>query len=90
MKCNSICENIRSTRKNTDLNQSTFGRFYDEDLHLDIMDHDEIDILVDHMIEPNDVIWTNVGGDSGLFIIRRILLNICTVLILLFLTTPTV
>lgn len=77
-------------RKNTDLNQSTFGRFYDEDLHADMMDNDRIEILVDHMIESNDVIWTNVGGDSGLFIFRRILLNIGTVLILIFLTTPTV
>jgi len=72
------------------LNQSTFGKFYDEDFHLDVMDHDKINILVDHMIEPNDVIWTNVGGDSGLFIFRRIMLNIANILILVFLTTPTV
>ncbi len=72
------------------MNQSTFGKFYDEDLHLDVMDHDKINILVDHMIEPNDVIWTNVGGDSGLFIFRRIMLNIANILILVFLTTPTV
>ena len=90
MKCTSICENFSRTRKNTDLNQSTFGRFYDEDLHSEMVDHDHIDILVDHMIEPSDVIWTNVCGDSGLYIFRRILLNICTVLILVFLTTPTV
>jgi hypothetical protein len=77
-------------RKNTDLNQSTFGKFYDEDLQSDIMDHDRIDVLVDHMIEPNDVIWTNVGGDSGLYVFRRLLLNIAAVLILVFLTTPTV
>lgn len=54
------------------------------------MDHEKIHILVDHMIESNDVIWTNVGGDSGLFIFRRIMLNIANILILVFLTTPTV
>ena len=77
-------------RSKFDLNTSTtFGKFYEEDLNSEFMDNDKIDILVDHMIEPNDVIWTNVGGDSGLFICRRILLNICAVFILLF-TTPTV
>ena len=90
MKFKSIWENFRRTRKSTDPNQSTFGKFVDEDMNMDIMDHNQIDILADHMIEANDVIWTNVVGDSGLFIFRRIMLNICAVLILIFLTTPTV
>ena len=69
---------------------STFGRFEDEDLELEIMDHDKVDLLVDQMIEPLDIIWSNIGGGRGLFICRRIMLNLLAIFILLFLSTPTV
>ena len=69
---------------------STFGRFEDEDLELEIMDHEKIDLLVDQMIEPIDIVWSNIGGDRGLFICRRILLSILGIFIILFLSTPTV
>jgi len=70
-------------------NQSTFGKFQDED-EGNILDYDQIEILFDQMLEPADIIWTNVGGDRGLYICRRILSNLMAILILLFLTTPTV
>ncbi len=69
---------------------STFGKFEDEDLELEIMDHENVDMLVDQMIEPLDIIWLNIGGGRGLFICRRILLSLSTFFILIFLSTPAV
>lgn len=72
---------------------STFGKFTDEiDVNMmkGMMNPEEMNILVDQLIEPFDIIWTNVGGDRGLYICRRIICNISLVLILIFLTTPTV
>jgi hypothetical protein len=70
---------------------STFGKFRDEELDIEMIDIGQVNILVDQMIEPQDIIWTNVGGEGrGVFICRRILCNILVISILLFLTTPTV
>ena len=74
---------------------STFQRFYEED-ELDnsqmVFNNDNINnlnILIDQMIEPIDIIWENIGGgDRGLFVGRRIILNIVTIALLLFVTTP--
>jgi len=54
------------------------------------MDPSQLDIIVDQMIEPVDIIWTNVGGDRGLYVCRRIFLMTIGLLVLIFLTTPTV
>jgi len=76
---------------------STFQRFNEElqiddleanNLNEDILIYKNVDILVDQMIEPIDIIWKNVGGDRGLFIVRRIILNILLLLLLIFFTTP--
>ena len=85
-----IVENIKNERRTTKLNTSTFQKFHEDDLELEMMDPEKIDLLVDQLIEPSDIIWTNVGGSRGLFIFRRILCNVVIVLILIFLTTPTV
>jgi hypothetical protein len=87
IKLQSIGKNI--PKINTINNQSTFGRFQDED-EANILDYDQIEIMFDQMLEPADIIWTNVGGDRGLYICRRILSNLLAILILIFLTTPTV
>ena len=79
-----------NTKVGAKRSNSTFGRFEDEDLELEIMDHEKVDILVDQMIEPLDIIWSNIGGDRGLFIFRMIMLTITGIFILLFLSTPTV
>jgi hypothetical protein len=83
----SIFDNVNNkfNRKMT----STFGKF-DDELDNEILEIENLDILVDQMIEPEDIIWSNVGGDRGVRICRRILCNIAVVLVLLFLTTPTV
>ena len=50
---------------------------------------DTLNILIDQMIEPIDIIWENIGGgDRGLFVGRRIILNLITIALLLFVTTP--
>jgi hypothetical protein len=78
-------EKTKAQRKMT----STFGRFQDE-LDNEILEPDNVHIIVDQMVEPGDIIWSNVGGNRGVYFVRRILLNIAVFLILIFLTTPTV
>lgn len=71
--------------------KSTFQTFKDEindDYILDKSNDGNVNILVDQLIEPCDIIWDNVGGDRGLYICRRIVLNIVMILLLLFFTTP--
>jgi hypothetical protein len=94
MQINSFFEsnkvkNIEMQAQNSRVD-STFGKFEDEDLELEIMDHEKVDMLVDQMIEPLDIIWLNIGGGRGLFICRRILLSLLTFFILIFISTPAV
>jgi hypothetical protein len=70
--------------------ESTFRKFEDEDLEVAMMDPDKVHLLVNQMVEPFDIIWGNVGGDRGLYIFRRLLCNVIIILVLIFLTTPTV
>jgi hypothetical protein len=50
---------------------------------------EKIEIAVDKIVDLNEVIWRNFSK-NGLKIKRRLVIRICTVLFLLFLTTPTV
>jgi hypothetical protein len=83
----SMFDNVhnRFNRKMT----STFGKF-DDELDNEILELENLNILVDQMIEPEDIIWSNIGGDRGIYLCRRIICNVAVVLVLLFLTTPTV
>ena len=47
-----------------------------------------VNILVDQLIDPSDIIWKNLDGDKGLYFFRRILLNLVLFLLLIFFTTP--
>lgn len=85
-----VVQSTLNSERGIKRSNSTFGRFEDEDLELEIMDHEKVDLLVDQMIEPLDIIWSNIGGDRGLFISRRIMLSIMAIFILMFLSTPTV
>jgi hypothetical protein len=80
-----LFEKARAPTKMT----STFGRFQDE-LDNDILEQENVQIIVDQMVEPEDIIWTNVGGSRGVYLCRRLLCNIAVILVLIFLTTPTV
>lgn len=69
-----------------DVDNSTFGKFQEEGLEnvLQQFTDKKLNIVVDQQIEPFDVIWLNIGGNRGLYIIRRIVCNIMIILILLF------
>ena len=47
-----------------------------------------VNILVDQLIDPSDIIWKNLDGDKGLYFFRRIILNLILFLLLIFFTTP--
>jgi len=40
--------------------------------------------------EPIDTLWKNMGGIRGMYIFRRIFLNLLALIVILFITTPTV
>ena len=73
-------------------NNNSFKAFRDEDLiaEQNELQLNSVDILVDQMIEPSDIIWTNIGGDRGLNLYRRITCTLLLFLIMIFMTTPTV
>lgn len=51
---------------------------------------ENVNIQVDQMIEPSDIIWKNIGGDRGVNYLRQIMCSVLMFLILIFATTPTV
>lgn len=89
IQISSFFENFRRRSKLKKMTTSTFQKFQDEDLEVAMMDPEKVTLLVDQMIEPFDIIWSNVGGYRGIYIFRRILCNVIILLILIFLTTPT-
>ena len=40
--------------------------------------------------EPSDILWKNMRGSRGLFLMRRLALFICGILIIIFVSSPTV
>ena len=60
--------------------------FFEENSEYEIKEN--MNILVDQLIEPIDIIWVNIGGDKGLYVFRRIFLNLSLLLLLIFFTTP--
>ena len=43
---------------------------------------------ISKVTEPADILWKNMTGVRGLFIVRRILLTIICILIILFISSP--
>ena len=94
IKLNSIIENFRRENISRNIvlssnNSATFQIFQDEELFEEndlSKEQLNVNIIVDQMIEPFDIIWLNVGGDRGLYIFRRILCNLLIVIILILLT----
>jgi hypothetical protein len=60
--------------------------FFEENSEYEIKEN--MNILVDQLIEPIDIVWVNIGGDKGLYVFRRIFLNLSLILLLIFFTTP--
>ena len=71
---------------------STFGKFVDLDKETEFQsaNDEDLQIVMSKASEPVDINWINMGGLRGLYLFRRIILNLVLVLILLFLSTPTV
>ena len=46
-------------------------------------------IVIDQASEPIDIIWKNMGGTRGMFLFRRLSLNLLAIFVLVFITTPT-
>jgi hypothetical protein len=83
---------------NNNSNKQSFTKFQEEEY----TEHDytsssspsssssyKVNILVDQMIEPFDIIWLNVGGERGIYVIRQVLCNILIIIILIFITFST-
>lgn len=90
LQLNSLWENVARGSKRRKTDASTFQQFHDEDLEAAIMDPQKLEILVDQMIEPVDIVWTNIGGGRGIYLCRKIICSVVIIIILIFLTTPTV
>ena len=60
--------------------------FFEENNEIEIKQN--MNILVDQLVEPIDIIWVNIGGDKGLYVFRRIFLNLLLLVLLIFFTTP--
>lgn len=91
LKLKNIWKGVKQKRIFEKKPSSTFGKFKDEDdIEMQMVNIEKVNILVDQMIEPFDIVWGNVGGDRGLNIFRRLLCNILIFCVLVFLTTPMV
>ena len=60
--------------------------FLEENNEVEIKEN--MNILFDQLVEPVDIIWVNLGGDKGLYVFRRIFLNLLLLVLLIFFTTP--
>ncbi len=75
---------------------STFGKYIEMDLETEHQTNPEkysdMKIEMERAHEPMDVNWRNIsdGGSRGFYVCRRLFLNLCAILILIFLSTPTV
>jgi hypothetical protein len=81
MAIGNFIEKIKEIRRKRSFS-STFERFEDDPNVL------HSDILVSKAVEPFDINWLNIGGTRGIYLFRRIIVQILAVFILLFLTTP--
>jgi len=46
--------------------------------------------MINQASDPIDIMWKNIGGTSrGVFLFRRLLLHALTILVILFISTPT-
>jgi len=70
-------------------NVSTFDKFYDVDQEFAEGSRGH-DVLISKLAsEPIDINWKNMGGTRGIYFFRRIFVLLISIVILLFVTTPT-
>lgn len=89
LKVESLGETIKTIGRGGQ--SRSFSRFNEElESTTDRLHPENIKILVDQMMEPYDIIWTNLGGDRGIYVCRQIIIYFFVFFMLIFLTTPTV
>jgi len=49
-----------------------------------------LNIIMKPLESPIDIFWANMGGERGLFFLRRLLIFCISIFVLLFLSTPAV
>ena len=71
--------------------RQTFDKFEDEDLAVADQAYSQSTgvLVVSQASDPVDIIWSNMGGARGLYLVRVLLLNLLVLYIILFLSTPT-
>jgi hypothetical protein len=58
-------------------------------LEIDALYADKI-LEIGKLSEPQDILWKNMSGNQGIYIFRRYMMNFFGVLIILFVSSPTV
>ena len=70
-------------------NEPTFNQFVDEDLEIARGARDKDLTLIMHEAgDPIDIIWRNLGGPRGIYVIRKMLFIVAGLAIIFFLSTP--
>lgn len=70
--------------------RQTFNKFEDEDLAVADQAYSQSAgvLVVSQASDPVDIIWSNMGGARGFYLLRVVLLNLLVLYIILFLSTP--
>ena len=69
---------------------STFARFEDVSNHEILAKYENSILSMKKLTEPADILWRNMTGEQGHFLIRRLLLFVGGILIIVFVSSPTV
>ena len=97
MTCISLRERCRACFAGTRPRMtSTFGKYIEMDIETEHQTspdkYSDMKIEMERANEPMDINWRNItdGGSRGFYVCRRLFLNFSAILILVFLSTPTV
>lgn len=78
---------IRDPNNNND--KQTFNQFEDEDMEIAQGYRDkDLTLIMSEAGDPVDIIWGNMGGTRGVYLFRKIFLNLLVLGVVLFLSTP--
>lgn len=89
--CQSMLRNVRNPiLGGRDRNFSTFTKMDEvEEKELEAIYKDTI-LIMSKVTEPSDIIWKNMRGIRGLFIVRRMLFIVAGLAIVFFISSPAV
>ena len=69
---------------------STFNKFEDVNNEHVLQKYSTSVLSMRKITEPTDILWKNMSGERGLFLVRRLFLFIAGLLIIIFVSSPTV